>query len=101
MVAAYAPHLGEELWERLGYGESISTSPWPDWDEALTAENEVTIVVQINGKVRDKFAASPEISKTDMEKQALSLEGVKKWLGGQTPAKVITVPGKLVNIVVK
>jgi leucyl-tRNA synthetase len=99
MVSAYAPHLGEELWEKLGYGESVSKSPWPAYDEALTAESEATIVVQINGKVRDKFSAPPGISGDTMQQRALSLEGVTKWLKGHSVVKVITVPGKLVNIV--
>jgi leucyl-tRNA synthetase len=100
MVSAYAPHLGEELWEQLGHGESVSKSPWPDYDEALTAESEVTIVVQINGKVRDKFTAPPGMSGDIMKQRALSLEGVTKWLKDHRVIKVITVPDKLVNLVV-
>jgi leucyl-tRNA synthetase len=100
MAAAYAPHLGEELWEKLGYGESVSKSPWPDWDEELTAESEVTIVVQINGKIRDKFSAPPEGTREELESRALALPSIKKWLEGQSVTKIVTVPGKLVNIVV-
>jgi leucyl-tRNA synthetase len=101
MVSAYAPHLGEELWEQLGNGESVSTSPWPDYDEALTAESEATIVVQINGKVRDKFTAPPGSPREELEQQALALPGIKKWLEGQKVIKIITVPDKLINIVAK
>jgi leucyl-tRNA synthetase len=101
MIAPYAPHLGEELWEKLGYTESISKSPWPGYDEALTAESEATIVVQINGKVRDKFSTAPGTAKAELEERALALPGAKKWLEGQTIVKVISVPDKLVNIVVK
>ncbi|MDR3248907.1 MAG: leucine--tRNA ligase [Treponema sp.] len=101
MVAPYAPHLGEELWEKLGYTESISTDPWPDYDEALTVESEVTVVVQVNGKIRDKFTAAPGTAKGELEERALALPGTKKWLEGQVVVKVISVPDKLVNIVVK
>jgi leucyl-tRNA synthetase len=93
--------LGEELWERLGYGESISTSPWPDWDEALTAESEATIVVQINGKIRDKFGAPPGEGREALEGRALALPSIKKWLEGQKVVKIVVVPDKLINIVAK
>jgi leucyl-tRNA synthetase len=101
MIAPYAPHLGEELWERLGHTESVSASPWPAWEEALCAETEVTVVVQVNGKVRDKFSAAAGTDKAQLEKTALALPGALKWLEGQTVVKVIVVPDKLVNIVVK
>jgi leucyl-tRNA synthetase len=101
MVSAYAPYLGEELWERLGHNESVSKAAWPAYDDALTADSEVTIVAQVNGKIRDKFAVPPGTPKEELEKQARSLPGVLKWTEGQTVVKVITVPDKLVNIVVK
>jgi leucyl-tRNA synthetase len=101
MIAPYAPHLGEELWEKLGYSESISKSPWPDYDEALTAESQVTVVVQVNGKIRDKFTAVPGTAKGELEERALALPGTQKWLEGQIVVKVISVPDKLVNIVAK
>jgi leucyl-tRNA synthetase len=100
MIGAYAPHLAEELWEKLGRAGSVSTAAWPVYDEALTIESEVTVVAQVNGKIRDKFAVSPETPKEDLERQALSLPGVLKWTEGRDIVKVITVPGKLVNIVV-
>jgi leucyl-tRNA synthetase len=101
MVCAYAPHIGEELWEKLGCHESISTSPWPDYDEGLTVERELSIVVQINGKIRDKFSAPPGQSGTELEGRALALPTIKKWLEGQKVIKIITVPDKLINIVAK
>jgi leucyl-tRNA synthetase len=101
MVGAYAPHLGEELWEKLGKTESVSRSRWPKYDESLTVDNETTVVVQVNGKIRDKFIAASGISKTELEKTAMGLGGVQKWISGQTIVKVVSVPGKLVNIVVK
>jgi leucyl-tRNA synthetase len=101
MAGAYAPHLGEELWEKLGHNESISACKWPAYDEALTRDDEVTIVIQINGKIREKFSTSAGIAKNELEKTALALPGVQKWLEGQIIAKIITVPDKLVNIVIK
>jgi leucyl-tRNA synthetase len=99
MLSAYAPHLGEELWEKLGQRESVSKSPWPAWDEALAADDEVTIVVQVNGKVRDKFSTAQGTSKEDLEKTGLGLPGVVKWTEGKRIVKVIAVPDKLLNIV--
>jgi leucyl-tRNA synthetase len=101
MVGPYAPHLAEELWEKLGHQESVSKSQWPRYDASLAADNEATIVVQVNGKIRDKFTAPIGTAKAELEKTALALPGIQKWLQGVTIAKVISVPDKLVNIVVK
>ena len=101
MISAYAPHLGEELWEKLGRTGSVSKASWPKFDESLTVDNEVTIVVQVNGKIRDKFSAAPDTSVEELEKTARTLPRLQKWLEGQTIVKVIPVKGKLVNIVVK
>ncbi len=101
LISPYAPHLGEELWEKLGNTESISYEQWPTFDEALTVDNTCTIVVQINGKVRDKFEAAIGADKAEVEKMALATDGAKRFLDGKEPAKVIVVPNKLVNIVVK
>ncbi|MDR2518048.1 MAG: leucine--tRNA ligase [Spirochaetaceae bacterium] len=99
MAGCYAPHLGEELWERLGHAESASKAPWPCYDEALTAEQEVLIVAQVNGRLRDKFTAPAGASSKELEERAKALPGIAKRLEGQTVVKVITVPDKLVNIV--
>jgi leucyl-tRNA synthetase len=99
MLSCYAPHLGEELWEKLGRKTSVSKEVWPEWDEQFCAESEVTIVVQINGKIRDKFTAPAGSAKEELEKQARALPNVQKWLEGCTVLKTITVPDKLVNIV--
>jgi leucyl-tRNA synthetase len=101
MVSAYAPHLGEELWEKLGRGESASKARWPSFDEAIADDDERTIVVQINGKIRDKFSAVAGTPKDALEKTALASEAVQKWLEGKSPAKIVIVPDKLVNIVLK
>ena len=101
MISAYAPHLGEELWQKLGHTESVSAAVWPSFDEKLTVNNEVTIVAQVNGKIRDKFNTPAGTPGTELEKTALALPGVTKWTSGHTIVKVIAVPDKLVNIVIK
>ncbi|MDR2900079.1 MAG: leucine--tRNA ligase [Treponema sp.] len=101
MVSPYAPHLAEELWEKLGYKESISKAAWAVYDEALTKDDEITIVVQVNGKIRESFVVPAGTSKEDIEKTGMALPGVLKWTMDKEIVKVITVPGKLVNIVVK
>ncbi|GHU39367.1 leucine--tRNA ligase [Spirochaetia bacterium] len=100
MAAAYAPHLGEELWEKTGHKESVSKAPWPQFEESLTADDEVTIVIQVNGKNRGKFTAARGTAKGDLEKTALASETLKKWLEGKEVVKVIVVPDKLVNVAV-
>ena len=99
MVSCYAPHLGEEPWEKLGHKISVSKEPWPAWDENLCTESEATIVVQVNGKIRERFNSPTGRTKEDLEKEALALPGLQKWLEGITIRKVITVPDKIVNIV--
>jgi leucyl-tRNA synthetase len=99
MISAYAPHMGEELWEKAGHPGSLSTAPWPVYDTIRVAEHEVTIVVQVNGKIRDKFTAVIGTAPSELEKSALTLPGILKWTSSQTVLKVITVADKLVNIV--
>jgi leucyl-tRNA synthetase len=99
VLAPYAPHLAEELWARLGERELISGTEWPSHDSTLTAEDNVTVVVQVNGKVRDKVNVPPGIDAGALEKAALQCAGVQRILEGRTPRKVIVVPGRLVNIV--
>jgi len=101
MASIYAPHLGEELFEKLGHKESVSFCQWPVYDEALTIDDEVTVVVQVNGKIRDKFTSAAGTAKDELEKTAFALPGVQKWIEAQTIAKIIVLQDKLVNIVVK
>jgi leucyl-tRNA synthetase len=101
MLAPYAPHLGEELWERLGHAEGISKTAWPVYDEALTLDDEKEIVVQVNGKIRDRFTAAAGSAEDALRATALALPKVKEWTDGKQIAKVIVVRDKLVNIVVK
>jgi leucyl-tRNA synthetase len=99
MLSPIAPHICEELWEKLGGSESITYATWPVWDEAQLVENEVEIVVQVNGKLKAKMTIPSNSSGQDMEQVALKEESVQQSIEGKTIRKVITVPGKLVNIV--
>jgi leucyl-tRNA synthetase len=98
-LAPYAPHLAEELWEKLGHKQTLAYELWPAFDEALLKENTVTVILQINGKVRDRMDVPTEISKEDLEKLALANERLQEHLLDKQIKKIIVVPGKLVNIV--
>lgn len=99
MLSPLAPHLAEELWERLGHTESISYEAWPAFDEAWTIDAEVEIVVQVNGKIVDRTKISKDFNAEAMQEHAMNLPNVKQAIEGKTIRKVIAVPGKLVNIV--
>ncbi len=101
MLAPVAPHISEEIWMRMGYPYSVHQQPWPQLDEAAIVDEEITLVVQINGKLRDRILVPAGISKDECKRVALESEQIKKYLKGSIPAQVIVVPGKLVNIVVK
>ena len=98
MLSPFAPHICEELWKELGHPDSILRADWPELDEKSLSRDELEIIVQVNGKLRDKIKVSAEIAKVDLEAQVLELEAVKKFTEGKTIRKVIVVPGKLVNI---
>ncbi len=99
LLAPVTPHLGEELWEKLGGKEGISYVSWPTYEEDLLVDNTVEVVFQINGKVRAKQDVPRDADKAELEKIALSHELIKEQLAGKTVRKVIVVPNKLVNIV--
>ena len=101
LMSPVAVYLTEEAWHELGGEGSIHDQKWCEWDENLAKSSSITMVVQINGKVKDKIEVDAEISKEEMEKQALSSDRVKELTAGKTVVKTIVVPGKLVNIVVK
>ncbi len=97
-----APHITEEIWhEVLGHENTITYETWPTYDESKLVEDTYTMVVQVNGKVRGKIEVSTNASKEEMESLAMSIENVKKNIEGKEIVKVITIPSKLVNIVVK
>jgi leucyl-tRNA synthetase len=100
LLAPYAPHLAEELWAKLGKAPSIGKHPLPDWDEALTVEDVVEIVFQINGKIRAKESLPAGLSEAETREKALANERIRELLDGKEVRKIIVVAGKLVNIVV-
>ena len=95
------PHITEELWEKLGHKETIANEPWPTFDDNKTQEDEYEMVVQVNGKVRGKVMVSSDTSKDEMEDKAKEIPNVQTFIDGKEIVKIIVVPKKLVNIVVK
>ncbi|WP_342543217.1 leucine--tRNA ligase [Paenisporosarcina sp. FSL H8-0542] len=100
LLAPVAPHVAEELWEKLGGSETISYVAWPTFDESKLVENEIEMAIQFNGKVRTKMVVSKDFTKDELEKAVLQDEKVIEILDGKEIKKVIAIPGKLVNIVV-
>ncbi len=99
LLAPISPHITEELWTRRGRPYSIHTQPWPEWDEAVAAEETISLVVQVNGKVRDRIDVPAGKGEAELKEIALASEKVQPWLNGKPPRKVIVVRGQLVNIV--
>ena len=100
MMAPVAPHISEELWSRTGRPYSIHQQPWPQWDAKLAQEDEVTLVVQVDGRVRDRIQVNAGIDEASAKELAMASEHIQKYLDGKQVRRVIYVPGKLVNIVV-
>lgn len=101
ILAPFAPHIGEELWTMIGKDGSIFDISWPSYDESALVKDEVEVVVQVNGKVRGKLSVASNISREEMQEAAMNDEKIKTLVEGKTIVKVIAVPKKLVNIVVK
>jgi leucyl-tRNA synthetase len=101
LLAPMAPYITEEQWRRLGHDSSIHAEPWPEFDEALAADERVTMVVQVNGKVRDTIEVEADISEDEMKEVALASEKVRAHIDGAEPEKIITRPPKLISIVVR
>ena len=101
MLAPFVPHVTEEMWEHLGYGGSVHDQSWPEYDESALVKDTVEIVVQINGKIKEKINIAGDLSREEMEKTAMENDKVKGLIDGKNVVKVIAVPGKLINIVVK
>ncbi len=99
ILAPFAPHMTDEVWHEIGHADSIHISKWPSWDEKLTKDSTLTIVVQVNGKVRSSFEIAADSSEEDITKMALHMPEIAKWTEGKEPRKIIFVKGKLVNIV--
>ena len=101
ILAPFVPHVTEEMWEHLGYGGSVHEQSWPEYDESALVKDTVEIVVQINGKIKEKINIAGDLSREEMEKIAMENDKVKGLTDGKNVVKVIAVPGKLINIVVK
>ena len=101
MISCITPHLGEEIWQILEHDHTIAYEPWPTYDEEKTKDQEYEMVVQVNGKVRGKMMVATDTAKEEMEELAQQLDNVKKFIEGKEIIKIIVVPKKLVNIVVK
>ncbi len=101
MLAPFAPHLSAELWEQIGRSDGVLRHPWPKFDEALAREDEIEVPVQINGKLRGLVRVPTDASREALEAAARADEKVQAALAGKTVVKVIVVPGKLINFVVR
>jgi leucyl-tRNA synthetase len=101
LLAPTAPHLAEELWQQTGHEYSIHNQSWPGWNEELAREEEITLVVQVNGKLRDRITVSASVTEDEAKKLALESEKAKPHIEGKEIAQVVYVPGRLVNLVVK
>jgi leucyl-tRNA synthetase len=99
LLNPFAPHLASELWERLGSSGDIAGQSWPSYDEKFLVEDEVEVVVQINGKVRDRMKMSILASEDEVKAAALANPKIKELIAGKTIVKVVVVPKKLISIV--
>jgi leucyl-tRNA synthetase len=100
LLSPFAPHIAEELWERIGNPPGLVKHPWPKWDEGALVKEEILIVVQVNGKVRGRITVPADASEEGIKEAAMEHHNVRRFVGDKTPKKIIFVPGKLVNIVV-
>jgi leucyl-tRNA synthetase len=101
LLAPFAPHIADELWERLGHAELATTKPWPEYDPAVAAKKRVSYAVQVNGKLRGQVETDPEAGEAVVRGLAEAEAGVQQYLAGKTIAKVVFVPGRLISFVVK
>jgi len=100
LLAPLAPHLAEELWAQLGYPYSVHNQPWPEWDAEKARARTVTLVVQVNGKLRDKLEVAPDIGEEEVVALAMAGDKVRSAMQGKALRRPIFVPGKLLNLVV-
>jgi leucyl-tRNA synthetase len=100
VLAPFAPHIAEELWERLGHTDTLTYEAWPEYDKELIKEKEIELVVQVNGKIKDRIVVSTDVDEEQIKQKALACEKVKKALDGKEPKKIIVIKSRLVNIVI-
>jgi leucyl-tRNA synthetase len=101
LLSPMAPHIAHELWERTGHNSMLALEPWPEWDDELVAQDTVVMVVQVNGKVRDRIEVSADISAEEAERLALGRERVQAWIDGAKVRNVVARPPNVVNFVVE
>ncbi|MEX2015986.1 MAG: leucine--tRNA ligase, partial [Candidatus Hydrogenedentales bacterium] len=101
VLSPFAPHMAEELWQRLGHKDTLAYHPWPDFDASLLQEDTVEVPVQVNGKIRGKITVAPDADKAAMLAAAKLDEDVQRHIAGRQVVKEIAVPGRMVNLVVK
>jgi leucyl-tRNA synthetase len=99
LLAPFAPHLAEELWERLGHAESLAYAPWPEADPALLVDEEIEIAVQVQGKLRARIHVPAEADEALVRELALNEANVRRHVGDREPRRVVYVPGRLLNLV--
>jgi leucyl-tRNA synthetase len=100
LISPFAPHMSEELNKELGSDTLVQNTPWPVWDDSLIIDETLTIIVQVNGKLRAKLEVAKDASEDEIKSMALAEENVQTFVGDKKPTKVIYVPGRLVSIVV-
>jgi len=100
LLSPFAPHIASELWESMGNAGTPESAGWPGFEPSLIESDELLIVVQVNGKLRDRFTVPADSSEDDVKSEALKLEKVRQFVADKTPKMIIYVKGKLVNIVV-
>jgi leucyl-tRNA synthetase len=100
VLAPFAPHTAEELWQRLGHVNSLAHEPWPSYDTGLIQEKQIELAVQVNGKIKDRIVVAAEADEEAIRVEALRSDKVVEALAGKTPRKVIVIKSRLVNVVV-
>ena len=100
LLAPITPHISHQLWSELEYGADILAAPWPEVDEAALYQDEIDLVIQVNGKLRGNLRVAKDTSKASLEQLALSHVAVQKLLAGGSAKKIIVVPGRLINVVI-
>jgi leucyl-tRNA synthetase len=101
LLSPFAPHIAEELWERLGHRTSLAYEPWPSYDKAKLQRSTAEVVLQVNGKVRSRIEVAMDTTDKELEALCLADENVRRYLNGKKLVKVIAVKNKLVNVVVQ
>jgi leucyl-tRNA synthetase len=100
ILAPFAPHIAEELWERLGYNNTLTYELWPEYNKELIKEKEIELAVQVNGKIRDRIVVSADSDEEQIKEKALACEKVAAAIAGKEPKKIIVIKSRLVNIVI-